>query len=438
MASILGGNLMIGSSNVCRLLSSGKFSHNREYRAIKCTQALSFDAHMSAVGTSDKFVVISVIENFITDAVSNEAEPEAEIVHCLKTFTKVVVDTAERVPETKFCIVTPLQRPAHKWYQDNLTEITERLEDGIRKAVVEGKLMNINITKCSPLATQNFLEDGIHLTEASARIFMDHILTRAEAYFDSEQLHVPEVVEVVEVDREFIRKLERRLNMLELGHKKQVEINFANNLVMARIREEVDTSNNKAKEDRLVMTGLKSKDPIPMENRARIEWLKKIVTNLFEKLIPGFPGKIFYLSQGKQMDVYLPMVEVKLDRPENAMAIRKAFAIKRKEKTLPDGLDSLFVTNCVSLSTRVRIDILKAIARKLTNDKELAYVSGFISRPMMHIKKAGSNVPAKPLKSFTFIDSVSRFGNIVTPDDLKPANVLEWPSRVSWVRTSLF
>jgi hypothetical protein len=209
--------------------------------------------------------------------------------------------------------------------------------------------------------------------------------------------------------------------MLELGHKKQVEINFANNLVMARIREEVDTSNNKAKEDRLVMTGLKSKDPIPLENRARIEWLKKIVTNLFEKLIPGFPGKIFYLSQGKQMDVYLPMVEVKLDRPENAMAIRKAFAIKRKEKTLPDGLDSLFVTNCVSLSTRVRIDILKAIARKLTNDKELAYVSGFISRPMMHIKKAGSNVPAKPLKSFTFIDSVSRFGNIVTPDDLKPA-----------------
>jgi hypothetical protein len=58
-----------------------------------------------------------------------------------------------------FSIVTPLPRPAYKWYQTNLTEITERLGDGIKGVVIEKALMNINITKCSPVSTQSFLED---------------------------------------------------------------------------------------------------------------------------------------------------------------------------------------------------------------------------------------------------------------------------------------
>ena len=412
--------MIIGSSNVCRLFDSGKFKHSRSYSAIKCTQALSFDAHMSSVSKDNKFVIISVIENFIADAVSNESEPGAEIVHCLKTFCTVIGDTADRLPETKFSIVTPLQRPIHKWYQKILTEITEKFEDGIRSEVKNRKLMNINITKCSPISTQAYQDDGVHLTEASARIFLDHILSRSESYFDSEVDYVGEGTEA-EVDPDNIRDLERRLTILEMAHNRQVEINFANNLVMARIREEIDSTSNRSKEDRVVVTGLKSKEPIPVDNRARIEWLKKIAMNLFEKIIPRFPGKIFYLSQGKNMDTFLPMIEVKLDKPENALAIRKAFAIKRKEKSLPAEFETIFITNCVNLATRVRIDVLKALARKITNATETAYLSGFISRPMMHIKKAGASVVTRPLRSFTFIDAVSRFSKVLSKDELSGA-----------------
>ena len=85
----------------------------------------------------------------------------------------------------KLSIVTPLQRPAYKWYQTNLNEITERLEDGITGVVIEKASMNINITKCSPVSTRSFLEDA-------ARIFLDHILSRSEAYFDSELILVEE------------------------------------------------------------------------------------------------------------------------------------------------------------------------------------------------------------------------------------------------------
>jgi hypothetical protein len=112
------------------------------------------------------------------------------------------------------------------------------------------------------------------------------------------------------------------------------------------------------------------------------------------------------------------MVEVKLDSMINALAIRKAFAEKRKNRKLPQSVESLFVTNCVNLATRVRIDVLRAIAKKVTNDKDIAYVSGFISRPMMHIK---SPTAGRPLKSFTYIDAISRFHNILTKEDLLTA-----------------
>jgi hypothetical protein len=75
----------------------------------------------------------------------------------------------------------------------------------------------------------------------------------------------------------------------------------------------------------------------------------------------------------------------------------------------------------VNLATRVRIDILKAIARRITNSDDQAYVSGFISRPMMHIKKAGAPVNTRPLQSFTFTDAVSRFSNLLKKDELKTA-----------------
>jgi hypothetical protein len=85
------------------------------------------------------------------------------------------------------------------------------------------------------------LEDEVHLTEASARIFLDHILSRSEAYFDSELILVEEDGSAEDAQSsETVKALERRLVALEIAHKTQVKINFANNLVMARISEEIE------------------------------------------------------------------------------------------------------------------------------------------------------------------------------------------------------
>jgi hypothetical protein len=48
----------------------------------------------------------------------------------------------------------------------------------------------------------------------------------------------------------------------------------------------------------------------------------------------------------------------------------------------------------VTLGTRVRIEIIKAMAKCFANEKEIMYVSSFSSRPMLHLrlKESGSRV----------------------------------------------
>jgi hypothetical protein len=60
---------------------------------------------------------------------------------------------------------------------------------------------------------------------------------------------------------------------------------------------------------------------------------------------------------------------------------------------------------------------MKAIAQKVTSQNVKAYVVGFISRPVMHVKKlsAGSQ------KTFTFVDSIMNYGNLIRPADLSAA-----------------
>jgi hypothetical protein len=415
MSSLMAESLLIGSSNVYKIYKSG--THARDYKMIKCTKSESFEAHMTNLTQGSKFVLASVIENFVADEVTNEAEPDAEITHCVRTFLKTLGETATRLPGTKFCVVMPMQRPLHNWYQDRIIDLHASLMKGIKDIQAKIGYDRLAGIEASPESAQDFESDGVHLTEPSAKIFLEHILYEAEAFFKGgTEQHMDD-----EDDVTVVRSIEERLVALEKAHKTQVKMNFANNLMMARVREEIDSIGNRSKEDRVVMSGLKSKTPMPAENKARITWLKELAMKIFGELVPDFPGKIFYLSQGKQQDLLLPMVEIKLDKAEHALAIRKAFALKRKNKSLSPELESLFVTNCVNLATRVRIDILKAIARRITNDKDIAYVSGFISRPMMHIKKAGAPANIRPLKSFTFIDSVTRFHTLLTRDNLASA-----------------
>jgi hypothetical protein len=418
-------NLLIGSSNVNRHYRASDFPNVRQYKAVKCTQFSGFSAYMVSLAPNCQSVLISVVENFIVDAVGADVVgPENAIDGCIKDFLTVILKSALKLPNARFGIVLPLRRPAIQWYEERIDAINKFIGEGIRAMISDKNVNNVVTINCSPGTTQQFEADLVHLTKPSTKIFLETILDSAERFFRAEVVDLNESGEISEgsPNTDQLKLLEDRLARLERTIQVQADKNVANDLMFARSREETDANTNKIKEDRLVMNGLKSSTPLPSDPRVKIEALKKLALEIFESLIPNFQGKIIYLSQGKVQGEPIPMVEVRLDKPEFAIAVRKAYADKRKNKQLSRDLESLFISNSVSLATRVRVDVMKAIARKITNAQDLAYVAGFTSRPMMHIRKAGPPSPTmRPLKSFSYIDTVSRYGHLVDVEDLETA-----------------
>jgi len=413
-------NLLIGSSNVYRYYTKTDFPDSRQYKMVKCTQMKGFTAYMENLVADN--VLVSVFENFVVDAVGADVVgPESVIDACVKDFLGVILSAAVKHPQTKFGIVLPLRRPALAWYQERIDSITEFMLDGVKAMVSDKNINNVASIACNIETTQQFESDLTHLTKTSARVFLETILESAETFFKAPLVDLTEPGEIP-ADQAQLQLLEDRLTMLENSMRIQADMNVGNDLMFARSREETDAISNKAKENRLVINGLKSATPMPSDSRQCIELLKTISAKVFEALVPNFQGKIVYLTHGKSQGQTVPMVEIKMENPEQAMIIRRAYAEKKKNKSLSNDLDSLFIANCVSLATRVRVDVMKAIARRLTNQNDLAYVAGFTSKPMMHIRKAGPPSPAtKPLKSFSYIDSVTRFGHLVDIDALETA-----------------
>ena len=274
-------------------------------------------------------------------------------------------------------------------------------------------MKNVSRVDAITTASQQFENDGVHLTKSSGRIFIKGLLSGSESFFDDYPITMDTNTEKDEAAKPGMESdAIRRITLLEDEMKARKS---NDNLLFARIREELDAMSNRAKEDRIIMTGITSSTPPPTGPGPRKEWLTKIVSGIFHDIDPDFKGKILFINQGRNSGKDIPMVEVRMESKEAAARIRKAYADKRKS-----GKDfgRLFIANCVGLATRVRVDVMKAIAAKLNDTDQAAYVTAFTSRPILHIKPKSGN--QKPM-AYTFGDAVERYGNMVNDGELSEA-----------------
>ena len=402
-------NILIGSSNVARFYKLDKFKDFRQYNVAKCTTVESFRATISEL--EEGFAIISVFENIVVDAAKNKDKENATLENSIRQsideIMGLVKSTAERMPGTKIAIVTPLSRPSIKWFQEK----SDLMFDHIRKSIADmgASCRNVFMIDCMCKSLQQFEQDGVHLTADSGICFIEDILGKGERAFKAINVDLtadPEPGEVtLATTNSRIDDMVDRLTM-----------RFdADNLMFARIREELDAAANLKREDRVVVNGITSKSPLPSDNRQRLEKLKELAMDIFKEIKPDFVGKILFASQGRTAEGSLPTVEVKLDKVEHAIAIRKAFAIAKKNGALKGHLEKVFIANSVNPPTRVRIEIMKAILKKITTTRDQAYVVGFIPRPVMHIKKKGDQAP---YKTYSFVDAIKYHGGSVEQEDL--------------------
>ena len=128
--------VMIGSSNVNRFYKKEEFSGFKECKMVKCCNEEVFKVRLDDLVVEEKEVIISVIENFITDAVGkvkDEKVTATKIDETIKRFLTMIEETAVKLPGTKFAISLPVRRPLKTWYTTELDRITKIYGDGICK-----------------------------------------------------------------------------------------------------------------------------------------------------------------------------------------------------------------------------------------------------------------------------------------------------------------
>jgi hypothetical protein len=354
-----------------------------------------------------------VLENFLDKAGISQTTEEGwalELGQTFNVFNRIVKTTAMRKPKAKFVIVEPIKRPRLKWYQEMYDDINATVAESISSM----RLSNLTRIEGIPEGCQQFEFDQVHLTMDAGVIFLEGILSKAETFFKAPLIDIEDEEDSTS-EGGVTNDLEDRVERLE-GHVRARQLN--DNLIFARLREESDSAANKLKEDRIVITGITSKTALPTDPEQRKEWIKNIAMDIFNTLIPNFPGQIHFVNQAKNNGLFIPMIEVKLDSVESAANLRKAFVDKKKQKI---DIGRIFIANCVGLSTRVRVDILKALAKKISNNSIAAHVLAFVSRPVMHVRPKAGSVDTSPPKTFTFVDAVATYGHLLKKVELAEA-----------------
>ena len=421
--------LLIGSSNIYRFHKLVAKNDQKYYSLTCCTNVEVWNNIIDDIKAEKGEVIVSIIENLICDAVVEVTDPEARkliTIDVIGSFLEQVRKCAEEHPGVKFALVQLMQRPKHQWYMDNDTDMC-RIYGGIIKSM---NLRNVAKIEGSPTVSQVFGSDGVHLTESAGKVLVETIITNAEAFFKQEIIDLevgmdtgvvsePSKSKTADGSDQSIEKISGIITAVEMevGRINEDTKNrrLQDSMVTARIREELDFISNTSKEDRLVISGLSSKSPKPAGLDEGRKWVKNIVGEFLNSIEPESAAHIVFANQGNNKSRDIPIAEVKMDSKELALRIRKQFAAKKK---LGVNLGKAFVTNSVSLATRVRVDILRAIAKQQSSDREDYFVSAFTSRPVMHVKQKEGG---QRFMTYNFSDAIAKFGGGLREEDLGEA-----------------
>ena len=135
-----------------------------------------------------------------------------------------------------------------------------------------------------------------------------------------------------------------------------------------KMREDVDFMTNIRNEDRIVLTGLTATKPPPQNQEEKVAWISNIVKEFVKTIDPESSEKITFVKWGRSKDKDIPMAEVRFDSKEIASSLRKKFVDMRKAG---HDFGTVFMANCVTLATRVRVEIIKSIMKKFTGKDDL-------------------------------------------------------------------
>ena len=438
-------NLLFGSSNVYRNFerasAAGCFP-GLNLQLVRCTKKAVLDSHLITL-TSANLVVTSVLENFIAETCAGILDNEVQLFahQQLTAHVEELHRLVTRFPTSNVVIMPPMYRADPGWFGSYLPSLHNFLSAEV------ARMGSSRMVVCTPfLVTPSMLEDdGVHLIPAAGDRFLSHLSSSLSALLVEVSIPQPALGEAVSSpsgDRldQILSAVNRNSSQIEtFGSLGQAVSTLSrtttefevlvrrrfkdDNLIFARMKEESDAAVNRSREDRVVITGLPGPSTTTSTHAEKKKHYAETVTRLITLAcvsVEPLP-KVADVYINLRKDRGLPLVEVRLDSFSGAGLLRREGV--RLAKAEHAEFSTLFFSNSVTQSTRVRIDILKVLAKKLTTVTETAFVQGFLSRPVLQYRvKEGARSAAEGTgRSYNFVDAIMKFGSRLAQKDLAVA-----------------
>ena len=184
-------------------------------------------------------------------------------------------------------------------------------------------------------------------------------------------------------------------------------------LVSVGTKEDLDKIENNLNINKIVIRGLDIPDLWQAEDwKERIPLIKDAVDDLLNFINPGVDHKLGYVKHfNAKLKAARQIVEVTLELENMGKLMRKAYADKikqwREKKLFPDRMNGVSITPSLTLATRVRIAILKAVAKMLPEEFEdtEAWIIQHVAWPVLKIQQTEKD-GKKILMSYGFAQAM--------------------------------
>ena len=377
-------------------------------QVLVCGRREIFAQSLRSVKRETTVCVVSCVSNFLTSSDDTTSTISLRVDPIFDEVFSAVLVECETFPSRHYLLCPPMYRQSPLWYRDNLAEVMRRF------SAASKRFSHANMRLMPSFPSPTYEADGVHLTAYSGLEFVLHL-------FDASKLIIESLSASVDVREatvsEASRLIEDRMMALEQDHRR---LSGVVELKTAVDSEADDFLANERMLNTIVVSGL-----TPIQGRlSGKEWQERAQRNVLD-VLKTLMNKDYRLRVVRNSTGMAPSAPttytVEFYNVEDPAEIRSKFGtfFAGGADRRPPALSRISIQNSVTKATRIRISILKLLAKRYqsSNPDGKAQVIGYNPRPLLRITPPDS-AKDRRIRSFNFIEAIQKFPTNFTEEEI--------------------
>lgn len=296
----------------------------------------------------------------------------------------------------------------------------------------------------NPIGNLKLSNDGVHLEQESGERYLNEVIERSlkkwvtpiDEPTSEAETEINLSQEEITIDDETFKSGAKRKRgrpptstvgsrfkpkldeaMIDSVNKRLDHLEFSNNktmLFIAKHEEALDTIRNEKNMNKIIFSGIEIENLI-----GKMEVKKPIILNALTTVMKAFmneediPTIQYVVHLNDRFKTNFKVIEARFETPAEAKRVRETFGAKVRDwkvnKLFPDALKGVGINLCHTRETRIRIEVMKALAKVVNRNSDRAmeaYVLPFLARPLL---KLAYNRPdgEKNIRSYGYTEAIS-------------------------------